>query len=262
MVEFTTEQLFGWVSAFLWPLTRILGVIASAPLLSHKSIPIRVKLGLGLLLAMIVAPTLPPFPEQDPLSWAGLLILAQQMLIGLALGFMLRIIFTGVELAGEMIGMTMGLGFATFFDPGSQGRSSVISQFLSLLLLLVFIGSDLHLLLLEALVESFTLLPVTTEPVQRGGLQQIAYWGARIFGLGLQLAMPAITALLITNMALGVLTRAAPQLNLFGIGFPITMTVGFVMIMLSLPYWSQPMLDALREGLAMVRQITLALSPA
>ncbi len=262
MVEFTSAQLFGWVSAFLWPLTRILGVMASAPLLSHKSVPTRVKLGLGLLLAMIIAPTLPPFPEQDPLSWAGLLILAQQMLIGLAIGFVLRIIFSGVELAGEMIGMTMGLGFATFFDPSSQGRSSVISQFLSLLLLLLFIGSDLHLLLIEVLVESFTLLPITTEPMQRNGLQQIAYWGARIFGLGLQLAMPALTALLITNMALGVLTRAAPQLNLFGIGFPVTMTVGFVMIMLSLPYWGTPMYEALREGLAMARQITLALSPA
>lgn len=262
MVEFTSAQLFGWVSAFIWPLTRILGLFGSAPLLSHNSVPLRIKLGLALLLAMMVAPTLPPFPEQDPLSWTGLLILAQQYLIGLAMGFVLRIIFIGVELAGELTGMTMGLGFATFYDPSSQGRSSVISQFLSLLLLLLFLGSDLHLLLISTLVESFSLLPITAEPLQRDGLQQLVYWSARIFGLGLQLAMPVLTALLITNIALGVLTRAAPQLNLFGIGFPVTMTVGFGMIGLSLPYWTAPMLDALREGLLMVRQVTLALSPA
>jgi flagellar biosynthetic protein FliR len=261
VVEISTAQLQAWVSAFLWPLARILGLLASAPLLGHRAIPARVKLGLGVLLAMLVAPGLPPFPQQDPLSWAGLLILAQQMLIGLALGFVLRIILAGVELAGELMGMTMGLGFATFFDPSSQGHSSAISQLLSLLLLLLLLATNLHLLLIDTLVDSFATLPITPEPLSRGGFRQLSYWGGRLFGLGLQLAMPVVTALLITNMALGVLTRAAPQLNLFGIGFPVTLTAGYLMIALTLPYWSEPMLEALREGLVVVRDITLALSP-
>lgn len=261
MVEITTGQLLSWVSAFMWPLVRILGLFTTAPVLSDRSLPVRVRLGLGIAIAALVAPGLPPVPVQDPMSWTALLILVQQFLIGTAIGFVVRLLFTGVELAGEMIGMSMGLGFATFFDPHSQGRTSVVSQFMMQLTLMLFLWSDLHLLLIDSLVDSFQSLPISTLQTNRNGWSQLVYWGSRIFSIGLQLSLPIVTALLITNLALAVLTRAAPQLNLFSIGFPVTLLVGLLMLGLTLPYWSTPLLGLLQDCLQLVRQFTLVLVP-
>ena len=181
-------------------------------------------------------------------------------MIGIAIGFVLRIIFTGVELAGEMIGMTMGLGFATFFDPQSKGHSSAISQLLSFLTLLIFITSNLHLLLIETLVDSFHSLPIGVTSLDTNSFQQIAYYGSRLFSLGFQLSLPIITTLMITNMALAVLTRAAPQLNLFAIGFPITFLAGYLMLYVLLPSLTTPIYNMLQEGLQMIRQIILTVT--
>ena len=262
MVEITTAQLLAWVGAFLWPFARILGIFTTAPVWRDRSLPVRLRVGLGLAIAALVVPGLPAPPVLDPLSWDGLLILLQQVLIGLAIGFVMRLIFTGIELAGELMGMTMGLGFATFFDPRSQGQTSVINQFMTQLALMLFLWSDLHLLLLDSVIDSFQSLPITAIPLTRTGWAQLAYWGSRIFSIGLQLSLPVVTALLVANMALGVLTRAAPQLNLFSIGFPVTLLTGYLMLGLTLPYWSSPILEMLHEGLQLVRLLTQALSPA
>ncbi len=255
MVDFTDTQLLAWVSAFMWPLTRILGIFSTAPVLGHASLPIQSRVGLAVLLAILVAPGLPASTEQDILSWYGLLITVQQFLIGVAIGFVMSLIFTGIELAGELVGMTMGLGFATFFDPQSKGRSSVISQFLSLLALLLFLAADFHLLLIETLVQSFRTLPIEVNALHWSSIRNIAFWGGHIFSIGVQISLPVVTALLITNLALGILTRAAPQLNLFGIGFPVTMSVGFLMLGLCLPYWSTPIMRLLQSGLDLIRSL-------
>jgi flagellar biosynthetic protein FliR len=199
-------------------------------------VPASVKVMLGVLLASIVAPAIPALPAADPMSYAGLLILVQEMLIGLAMGFAMRVVFAAVEMAGEISSLTMGLGFATFFDPNTQGRSSAISQFLALVATMAFLAVNAHLVLLSALVESFSTMPVSATPMYGGGFKQLADWGGKIFSTGVQLSLPIIAALLITNVALGILTRAAPQLNLFGIGFPITLGVGLLVIAMSLPY--------------------------
>ncbi len=207
------------------------------------------------MVALIVAPTVTGLPAIDPMSAAGILLLAQQMVIGLAMGFAMRIVFAAVEMAGELTGMTMGLGFATFFDPQSHGRSSAISQFLALLALMIFLAANVHLVLLTVLVESFTTLPISPTPLDGEAIRQLVAWGGRIFSLGVQLALPMVAALLMTNMALGILTRAAPQLNLFGIGFPLTLTVGFILIGLSLPYLATPLERLLQDGVEMIRQL-------
>jgi flagellar biosynthetic protein FliR len=255
MVEFTTQQLYGLVTAYFWPLVRILGLFTSAPFFSNRSVPGQVRVALGTAMTFIIAPNLPPFPEQDPLSWTGILIVIQQFLIGISIGFTMRLIFTGIELAGEMIGMTMGFGFATFFDPQSQGRSSSLSQILSLLTMLFLITGNFHILLIECLVESFKTLPIGEATLNKNSFKQLALWGNEIFFTGLQLSMPIVTALFIINMALGILTRAAPQLNLFGIGFPITLLTGLLMFDLMLPYWSIPLLDYVQNGINMIKQL-------
>lgn len=253
MITLTTAEMNTWIAALLWPLTRILGLIAAAPLFGNSAVPVTIKVGLGVLLALIVAPAVPALPATDPLSLAGLLILAQELLVGLAMGFSIRIVFAAVEMAGEIGSLTMGLGFATFFDPNTQGRSSAISQFLALVATMGFLAVNAHLVLLSALVESFSSLPVSARPLYGGGFKQLADWGAIIFSTGVQLSLPIVAALLITNVALGILTRAAPQLNLFGIGFPITLGVGLLVVAMSLPYLATPMQNLFLEGIERAR---------
>lgn len=253
MITLSTADINLWIAGLLWPLTRILGLIAAAPLFGNGSVPPTVKVALGVLLALIIAPTVPALPGADPLSLAGLLILLQEALVGLAMGFSMRIVFAAVEMAGEIGSLTMGLGFATFFDPNTQGRSSAISQFLALVATMAFLASNTHLVLLAALAESFSSLPVSAQPLYGGGFKQLADWGGKIFSTGVQLSLPIVAALLITNVALGILTRAAPALNLFGIGFPITLGVGLLVLAMSLPYLATPLQQLFLDGMERTR---------
>jgi flagellar biosynthetic protein FliR len=258
MLTVTSTQLLQWLAAFLWPLARILGFFLLAPIFGNRSVPTKVKVGFGVTLAVLVAPTLGALPPLDPVSLSGVLILAQQTVIGLAMGFAMRLIFSAIELAGEMIGLTMGLGFATFFDPQSQGRTSAINQFFSLLAVMVFLAADFHLLMINTIADSFVSMPIGA-PVR--GLNQLVFWATNIFTLSLQLSLPVVGTLLATNVALGILTRAAPQLNLFGIGFPITLAVGMLMIAVMLPHLATHFQTLFHAGLAEMQQMTAAPAP-
>jgi len=256
MVSFNSELLQTWIISLLWPLTRILAVIAVAPIFSHSSIPNRVKLGLGIMLTLIIVPTLSPLPQFEIFSFKGLLILIQQMIIGVAIGFSMRLVFAAVDLAGQVIGMTMGLGFGAFFDPQTQGQTTALNQFLVLLAMLIFLSLDGHLMIVTAVAESFVTMPIT---IDGGSIDpmKVVLWGETIFSAGLLLAMPVIAALLITNMALGILTRSAPQLNLFGIGFPVTLSIGFVVLALSLPSMLKPIENFIEQGKRNMHQIAV-----
>jgi flagellar biosynthesis protein FliR len=258
MLTLTSVQLGAWMAAFLWPLTRILGLIATAPVFGNTAVPVSVKVSLGVLITMIVAPTLPPMPALDPGSWAGLLVMLQELLIGLAMGFAMRLVFAAIEMAGEASSLTMGLGFATFFDPLSSGRSSAIGQFLVLLATMAFLAVNAHLVLISAVAESFVSLPVAGGPMSTNASLELARWGGRIFSAGFQISLPIVAALLITNVALGILTRAAPQLNLFGIGFPVTLGVGLLTISLALPYLSTPIVNLFNQGIETSRALARA----
>jgi flagellar biosynthetic protein FliR len=255
MLTLTSGEMNAWIAALLWPLSRILGLITAAPLFGNGSVPISAKVLLGVMLALIIAPAVPGGPATDPLSLAGLLILVQELIVGLAMGFTVRIVFAAVEMAGEVSSLTMGLGFASVFDPLTKGRSSAVSQFLSLIATMAFLAVNGHLVLLEALAESFTSLPIAATPVAAAAPYQMARWGATIFSYGLQLSLPIVAALLITNIALGILTRAAPQLNIFGIGFPISLGVGLLLISQTLSYMNLPMQNLFNQGIEAARLI-------
>lgn len=234
MFEVTSVQLNAWIAGLMLPLARILGMVSSAPLFSNSAVPIRVRVAFGLAAAVAIVPILPPGPPVDPGSGIGIAIFAQQIVIGVAIGFVMRMIFSAVDLAGELIGLQMGLSFATFFDPDSNGQTGVLAEFIGLLATLLFLALGGHLLMIEVLVRSFEWMPIRIEPVNATGWKDVAGVGALLFAAGLLLSLPLITALLITNIAMGVLTRAAPQINLFAVGFPITMTAGFAVLILTL----------------------------
>lgn len=246
MLSVTEAQIDAWLAAFLFPLARIFGLIVTAPVFNNAALPVRVKLVLGLAITVALAPALPAFPQVAPASWAGLAILVQQGLIGIALGFTMRLVFAGIDLAGELIGLQMGLGFAVFYDPQNATQLPIVAELAGLISLLIFLALNGHLMMLALLAESFNILPVGATSFQAGGWETLLRWAATIFSIGVLLALPLISALLIANVALGVLTKVAPQLNLFAVGFPLTLMAGFIMLALTLPFFA-PTLERLFE---------------
>jgi flagellar biosynthetic protein FliR len=236
MISFTSTQLDAWLVAFVWPFTRVLGLLATAPVISGPQFPARGKIALALFVTIVIAPTLPALPQIDPASWGGLALLARELAIGLVIGFMMRLVFVAVEMAAEIMGMQMGLGFAQFYDIQTAAPVPVLGRFFGLAATLTFLAIDGHLLLLSVLVETFTTMPV-------GGGMQASFWhtvsamGGFFIYAALSLALPVIAALLVTNLALGVLSRAAPQINIFAVGFPVTLMLGFAAVLLSIPYF-------------------------
>ncbi len=255
MIEISTAQIYDLITAFFLPLSRILGVFASAPFFSHRSIPVLFRLGLGLALTIVIFPVLPTIQSVDPTSFQGLIMLLTQMLVGLAIGFTMQILFAGVEMAGEMISMTMGLGFASFFDPQKLGRSFSLSQLLTLISILLFISSDYHLVFIGALIESFNSLPVDQISLGSLSISKLPNFGMTIFEVGVHLSLPIVTIILITNMAFGILTKAAPQLNLFGVGFPATLLAGYISLLLILTYWDDQLIAYIEHGLHIVQDL-------
>jgi len=237
VISFTSGQLDAWLAAFMFPLARVLALMASAPVFSSEGVPMQTRLVIGLAIGLGLAPALPPMPPVSPGSWLGIAVLIQQVLIGVTLGFAMRIVFSAVDMAGELIGLQMGLSFATFYDPETSSQTPVVSEFLSLLATLLFLALNGHLLLMSVLSESFNLLPVSAVPFASKGIAALLAWAAILFSAGVMLALPLIAALLIANIALGVLARVAPALNIFAVGFPVTIVSGFAVLLLSLPYF-------------------------
>ncbi|WP_374538655.1 flagellar biosynthetic protein FliR [Chitinimonas taiwanensis] len=235
MFNVTDAQIEAWLSLLAWPLFRILGIFATDPFFSSRTIPGRVRLGLALMLTLLVAPLLPPLPDIAVVSPLGVLILVQQILIGVAIGFTMRLVFASVEMAGHLAGLQMGLGFASFYDPQHGTNTAVVAQFTSLLTLLLFLAMNGHLVVIETIVHSFALLPISAEPIKPAGFKLLVDAAGQIFVLGVLLSLPVLGALLITNLSIGVMSRAAPQFNVFAVGFPLTLGMGIAALYLSLP---------------------------
>lgn len=252
---FTTAQLSAWLGDFLWPLMRVAMTFAVAPLFGGRLVPKRVRLLLSLLVTWVLLPVIPPAPAVDPLSAEGVMITLQQLLIGLVLGFMLQMVFTALVLAGQVIAMGMGLGFASMVDPQNGVNVPVIGQYYTTLATLLFLVLDGHLLLISLLAETFHSLPVAVDGLSRQSLWDVVGWASQMFAGAMLIAIPAVTALLLTNIAFGVITRAAPQLNIFAVGFPITLSLGFIIMFFTLPALVPQFSDLLRDAFDMLRTL-------
>lgn len=235
MLYLTTEQIGAWLGGYFWPFVRISALFMAAPVFGAQLMPVRIRVLLAFVLSLVAVPLLPPSPAVDPISFPGLALIAQQVLIGVAMGFMVHLVFQTLVIAGEAIANGMGLGFARMVDPANGVQVPVVSQFLIVMATLLFVSLNGHLLLIELVVESFRILPVGEGTLSVAGIHMVAAWGSQMFAGALLVALPAVTAMLVVNLAMGVVTRAAPQLNIFAVGFPLMLLLGFVFLALTTP---------------------------
>ena len=254
MISLSEAQIMAWLVPVLWPFIRVLALFTSMPVLGQRNVPIRVRIALAFFIALGVAGTVPAGTGNVPLdSPAAVLLVVQQVLIGLSLGFAVRIIFTAIEFAGEVIGLQMGLNFAGFFDPATAQQATATSSFFSTMVAFLFIAMNGHLLVIEAVCQSLVAFPVSPEPFAFLHAVRPETWGAEIFRLGLWIALPLIAMLLFINMMLGIIARVAPQISIFSVGFPITLGVGLIGVMFTLPLLQGPFTAALEQMLMMFR---------
>jgi len=234
MVPINGEQLEIWIASFLWPFIRILAMLATAPVFDNRTVQRRTRVGLAALIAILMMPLLPAPPALS--SAQAIPVLIQQILIGVAMGFSMRLVFAAFEMAGDLLGLQMGLAFAQFIDPARGMQTPLIGSFLGVLAMLTFLVIDGHLLVIAAVVQSFELIPISANLAVVNS-QSIAMAGSIMFMLALQISLPVMAAVLISNIVLGILARAAPQLNVMSIGFSITIGVGLWILWVSLPYF-------------------------
>ena len=233
-IQISVAQITELVGVVMWPLFRIAALFSIVPVLGGSEVPIRARVGLAFLVTLLIVPTLGPTPEIDPLTSSGIFITLQQMVIGFAMGLMVLLVFNAVSLAGENIAITMGLGFALLNDPQNGVQVPTVSQFYVVFATLLFLAMGGHFAVLNLVASSFVSIPIGAS-LGTDSIWHLLSWAAIVFKGALAIALPALTAMLAVNMVMGVITRAAPQMNLFSIGFPITMTVGFMAIYLTLP---------------------------
>ena len=253
MLTFTDADLQAWIMPLLWPFLRALALFTSLPVIGQRVVPVRVRIALAFFITVAAQATLPPMPAIALDTPAALLLAAQQVLIGLVLGFAVRIVFTAVEMAGEVIGLQMGLNFASFFDPTTASQTNGSGRLFGAMVALLFIVIDGHLAVIAALAQSFSAFPVSTDVLGWLRALQPQAWGAEVFHLALWIALPLIGMLLFVNVVLGVISRVAPQINVFAVGFPITLSVGLIGMLVTLPMMQSPFTMALERMLANFR---------
>jgi len=213
---------------------RIAGLLMVAPVFGARMVSPRIRLALAIGVTVVLVPSLPTVPSATVLSLAGFLISLQEVVIGLSMGFVVQMIFDALVIGGQTVAMSMGLGFAMLIDPQRGVSVPVLSQFLIVLGLLIFLALDGHLMMLRVLAASFDWAPVGSG-LSREGLWALLNWGSGMFAGALTIALPAVVALLVVNIAFGVMSRAAPTLNLFAVGFPLSMLLGFLVLWLNTP---------------------------
>jgi len=228
------EYLVELVSRFYWPFVRVAALFSVAPVIGSPMIPVRIRLIAASLITLAIISFTGDVPDIDPLSLQGVLATGREMLVGISMGLLVLFVFGVFTMAGESIAGTMGLGFALMSDPHSGVQVPVLSQFFNVVATLMFLALNGHHALFEMLVHSFTILPVGVG-LGAASYREVVMAGGFIFAGAVMVALPALITMLSLNLVMGVMTRSAPQLNIFSVGFPITMFVGFLVILITLP---------------------------
>lgn len=249
LISISEAQLAAWISPIFWPFLRVLALFTSAPVFSSRAIPIRAKVVLAFLVALAMQAGLPDSPIIGFTDPRAVEVVIQQVGVGLAIGFAVRVVFAAVELAGEVVGFQMGLNFASFFDPTIGAQSSAVARFFGQMTVLLFLALNGHLMVLMAIHKSFVAFPVGEGLLQSLRHMRVHQLGADLFASAFWIALPMVGMLMFTNLALGIVSRIAPQINIFAVGFPITLVVGLICIALMLPMLDQPFLALMQRAI-------------
>lgn len=248
MISLTEAQLMAWLTPILWPFLRVLAVFTAAPIFSTRAFPVRARIALALLIALAAQASLPAQPLINLNEAQAMGVLIQQVGIGLAIGFVIRLVFAAVELAGEVVGFQMGLNYAAFFDPAMNTQSSAVARFFGYMASLLFVVLNGHLMVLMSVIRSFEVFPVDQNFLQALSLMKLYSLGGDLFASALWISLPMVGMLMFVNLALGIVSRVAPQMNIFAIGFPITLAVGLIGITATLPMLDRPFLALMERA--------------
>ncbi|WP_281648647.1 flagellar biosynthetic protein FliR [Parendozoicomonas sp. Alg238-R29] len=232
-MELTTAQLTGWIGQFIWPLFRVVGLLMTMPIIGSALVPAQVRLLLAVAITLLIAPLLPTMPVVEPLSPESLRITLQQIFIGGMGGLLLHVYFSIFAVAGQMVSLQMGLGMAMMYDPVNGVNIPIIAQLYQIMATLMFLAVDGHLIVINVLANSFTALPIGPVTSTTLDLHTLTVQVSWALGAAILIALPAITTMLLVNIAFGVMNRAAPQLNVFSLGFPMSMMAGLIVLAVS-----------------------------
>ncbi|MEM7432344.1 MAG: flagellar biosynthetic protein FliR [Pseudomonadota bacterium] len=254
-IEILLVEVAEKLSMYVWPFARIGGFLMVMPLIGGSFVPMRIRLLLAVALTVVLAPLLPQTSPAVGLSVAGLVTMIQEIGIGVALGFLAQLVFDAIALSGQVIGMSMGLGFAVFLDRARGVNMPVLGQLFMLLGMLTFLALDGHLALIQLLAASFQAWPIAGDSLTTASLEMMLLWVGQMFVFALKIALPAIVAILVVNLSFGVMSRAAPTLNLFAVGFPVAMLLGFAVIFLNMGVLVENVSIYIGETLAMISRL-------
>ena len=247
MISLSEAQLAAWISPIFWPFIRVLAVFTLAPVFSSRAFTTRARVALAFLIALASQAGLPQAQIVGFNDPGALGVLMQEVGVGLCIGFAVRLVFTAVELAGEVVGFQMGLNFASFFDPSLNSQSSAVGRFFTQITSLLFVVMNGHLMVLMAVNKSFVAFPVGGNFLKTLAQMKLYTLGTQIFSSALWIAMPMMGMLMFSNLAMGIISRVAPQMNIFAIGFPVTLLVGLVGIAFTLPMLDQPFITLMGQ---------------
>lgn len=250
IIDIPIDRLLQALATYIWPFVRIGAFLMVMPLIGGSFVPTKVRLLLAVVLTLALAPVIPTTPSLDVLSAAGLVTVIQEVAIGAAMGFLVQLVFDAISLGGQVIGMSMGLGFAVFLDRARGINIPVLGQLFLMLGMLIFLSLNGHLAMIQLLAESFHAWPIGVGGLSLSVLGELLAWTGQVFVFAIRISLPAITAILVVNLAFGVMSRAAPTLNLFAVGFPVAMLLGFAVIFLNM--------EVLVENVASFLQLSLS----
>lgn len=233
-MEFSADIITQFMGDMLLPFMRISGMLATMVGLSAKTVPTTVRALLTLFITFIILPVIPPVPVVEILSVSTFVLVIQQLIIGISLGFISTMVLNTFVLAGQVVAMQTGLGFASIVDPVNGINVPAVGQFYLILATLLFWALDGHLAMIRMVVMSFTAFPVGETWLQPEQFREIAHWAGWMFISAVTLSLAPIVSLLIVNLAFGVMTKAAPQLNIFSLGFSIAQIMGLVIIWITM----------------------------
>ncbi|RBW47769.1 flagellar biosynthetic protein FliR [Psychromonas sp. B3M02] len=232
---FSADLILDLIASYLWAFSRIAAMMMVMVAIGSNTLPTRIRLFYALTITLIALPAIPAGPDNIELfSLNSFIVVMQQVLIGVAIGTISVFVVQTFVIAGQIIAMQTSLGFASMADPLSGESSPVVGQFYVLLVTLLFLGVDGHLLMIEMIIKSFTTLPVSESGLLALDYYHVADWLSTMFHAALAFSIASMVAMLLVNLSFGIMTKAAPQLNIFSLGFSISMVFGLFVLWLTL----------------------------